>query len=153
MFIPCLHFFAVLGVSIVMLLCLVIVIRRGQLSESASPYQLAHWLQIVNLVMLLCAAAVSSLLQGIASQMGGCTLTNTFRFLAGHSLLRAGLVALSLFPLITAPVQAFAFQMAPWLFALAATSRAKLSQIEKAQAWQSSVFKQPLVEEFLLDHH
>ena len=147
-----------LGVALAMLLCVVIVVRRGQLSESASPYALAHWLQILNLSMLLGAAAMSSLLQGMALQMGGCTLTNSFRFLAGHALLRAGLVVFSLFPAITAlayygPLQAFFFQIAPWLFALAATSRARLSQIEKAQARQARVFKQPLVEELLLDHH
>ncbi len=147
-----------LGSGFALLLCLVILIRRSQLSESASPYELAQWLQIFNLVMLLSAAAMSCLLQGIALQMGGCTLTNSFRFLAGHALLRAGLVAFSLFPTITAlsyygALQAFVFQIAPWLFALAATSRAHLSQIEKAQARQSSILKQPLVEELLLDHH
>jgi len=143
-----------LGVSLALILCIVIVMRRDQLSESTSAFVLAYWLQVINLVILLSAAAMSCLLQGMASQMGGCTLTNSFRFLAGHALLRAGLVALSLFPSITAlpyfsPVHAFVFQMAPWLFALAATSRAQLSQIEKAQARHTTVPRRNLVEELI----
>jgi hypothetical protein len=146
------------GVVVAILICLVISTQRSRLSEAQSPYPWTHALQWMNLCLLLAAAAVGSLLQGLAAQMGGCTLASCFRFLSAHSLLRALLVAVGLFSEIRAlpgyvPMAQFLFQFAPWLVVLAASARAQLSQIEKTQARQARVLEQPLVEELLFDHH
>jgi hypothetical protein len=147
-----------IGVGLSIAICVIISTGRARLSEAQSTYVWAYALQWMNLCLLLAAAAVSCMLQGLAVQMGGCTLANCFRFLSAHSLLRALLVAVSLFPAIRAmegysPTASFIFQFSPWLFALAASARAQLSEIEKTQARQARVLEQPLVEELLLDHH
>lgn len=134
---------AVAGIAL--LLAGIFIFREG-LTEARSPFAAGRVLQQVGLVLLACVAAISVILHRQAVEMGGGKLALALRLLTLYALLRGGLVLgqilLRLFFAEWAQVSrvdyyvfVLAWQVVPWVAALAAAHRAELT-VNAAQKLQ-----------------
>ena len=125
----------VLGIAV--LLAVIFIFREG-LTEARSPFVTGRVLQQIGLVLLACVAAISVILHRQAMEMGGGKLALALRLLTLYALLRGGLVLgqiiLRTFFADWAQVSRIdhyvfllAWQLVPWIAALAAAHRAELT--------------------------
>lgn len=126
---------AVLGIAL--LLAGIFIFREG-LTEARSPFATGRVLQQVGLVLLAFVAALSVVLHRQATEMGGGKLALALRLLTLYAILRAGLVLGQIFlrlffaewanaSRIDNYVFILAWQLVPWIAALAAAHRAELT--------------------------
>jgi hypothetical protein len=108
---------------------------REFLVQSRSPYVSAAFLQQFGLVILACGASVSLVQYRFAAQMNGGVLASSLKWLVCFLVMRTVLVALGTWNDATVssrPLQitlGFCWEVVPWIFALAVSSRARLTSI------------------------